>query len=56
MAAAETVNQRMADLQKTGGMRDMNDEAGKEGRDRRSLSGFSAREENGDAGGIARRR
>ena len=26
IAAAETVNQRMADLQKTGGMRDMNDE------------------------------
>jgi hypothetical protein len=26
LAAVETVNQRMADLQKTGGMRDMNDE------------------------------
>ena len=26
IAAVETVNQRMADLQKTGGMRDMNDE------------------------------
>jgi hypothetical protein len=46
----------MADLQKTAVMRDLNDEAGKEGRDGRSLSGFSSREENGDAGGIARRR
>jgi hypothetical protein len=52
-AAVEAVNLRIADLQKTGGMKELKRriQSGKEGREGRSLSRFSARQENDDVRG-----